>query len=111
MNDGIDPEMCSLQYTLVEKVARVAQRLGKDTLLAKVDIQAAYCLVPIHPDNCPLLRVGGGGGGGGLFFCLFWFVVSHSIINLQTSKSCTCIHLGVPPGVNILVAVCNANFH
>lgn len=59
MNDGIDPEMWSLQYTLVEKVARVAQRLGKDTLLAKVDIQAAYCLVPIHPDNCPLLRVGG----------------------------------------------------
>ena len=49
--------------------------------------------------------------GGGLFFCLFWFVVSHSIINVQTSKSCTCIHLGVPPGVNILVAVCNANFH
>ena len=32
VNDGIDPEVCSLQYTSVEKVARVAQRLGKGTL-------------------------------------------------------------------------------
>ena len=57
MNDGIDPEVCSLQYTSVEKVARVAQRLGKGTLLAKVDIQAAYRLVPIHPGDRPLLGV------------------------------------------------------
>ena len=41
----------------MEKVARVAQRLGKGTLLAKVDIQAAYRLVPIHPVDCPLLGV------------------------------------------------------
>ena len=41
---------------------------------------------------CVCVCVCGGGGGGGLFFCLFWFVVSHSIINLQTSKSCTCAH-------------------
>lgn len=35
----------------------MAQSLGKGTLLAKLDIQAAYCLVPIHPDNRPLLGV------------------------------------------------------
>ena len=57
VNDGIDPDVCSLQYTSVEKVARVAQRLGKGTLLAKVDIQAAYRLVPIHPGDRPLLGV------------------------------------------------------
>ena len=57
MNDGIDPELCSLQYTSVEKVARVTQRLGRGTLLARLDVQAAYCLVPIHPDDHPLLGV------------------------------------------------------
>ena len=29
MNDGIDPKLCSLQYTSVEKVARVAQKFGE----------------------------------------------------------------------------------
>ena len=57
MTDGIDPELCSLQYISVEKVARVAQRLGRGMLLAKVDVQAAYRLVPIHPDDRPLLGV------------------------------------------------------
>ena len=57
VNDGIDSELCSLQYTSVEKVARVAQRLGRGKLLAKLDVQAAYRLVPIHPDDRPLLGV------------------------------------------------------
>ena len=53
VNDGINPEVCSLQYTSVDKVARVAQRLGKGTL----DIQAVYRIVPIYPGDCPLLGV------------------------------------------------------
>ena len=57
VNDGIDPEVCSLQYTSVEKVAREAQKLGRGTLLAKLDVQAAYRLVPVHPDDRPLLGV------------------------------------------------------
>ena len=57
VNDGIDPEVCSLQYTSVEKVARVAQKLGRGTLLAKLDVQAACRLVPVHPDDRPLLGV------------------------------------------------------
>ena len=54
VNDGIDPEVCSLQYTSVEKVARVAQRLGKGALLAKVDIQAAiaHCWGSSGGDAC-----------------------------------------------------------
>ena len=49
VNDGIDVTWCSLQYTSVEKVARAAQSLGKGALMAKVDIQSAYRLVPVHP--------------------------------------------------------------
>jgi len=49
VNDTIDPSLCSLSYISVDEVARVAMSLGKGALLAKVDIKAAYRLVPVHP--------------------------------------------------------------
>ena len=55
INDGIDPLVCSLRYTTVDKVARAAGRLGVGTLLAKLDVCSAYCLIPVHPDDHPLL--------------------------------------------------------
>ena len=57
VNDGIDRELSSLHYTSVEKVARAAQRLGKSALLAKLDVQAAYRLIPVHPEDRLLLGV------------------------------------------------------
>jgi len=35
VNDGIDPHLCSLQYTSVDRVARAAQSLGKGALLCE----------------------------------------------------------------------------
>ena len=55
VNDGIAPQLCSFQYTSVEKVARATQGLGRGALLAKLDIRSAYCLVPVHPDDRHLL--------------------------------------------------------
>ena len=49
INDGIDPSLCSLKYTTVEKVARIIVGLGTAALLAKVDIEEAYRLIPVHP--------------------------------------------------------------
>ena len=49
--------MCSLHYTSVEKVAKVAQAMGRGTLLARLDMQAAYCLILVHPENHLLLGV------------------------------------------------------
>ena len=57
VNDGIDRELCTLSYVTVEQVARKVSRLGKGALLAKVDIESAYRLVPIHPDDRPLLSI------------------------------------------------------
>ncbi len=57
VNDEIDPTACSMQYTSVKKVARAAQSLGRGALLAKLDIQAAYRLVPVHPQDRSLLGV------------------------------------------------------
>ena len=47
--------VCSLRYTTVDKVAQVPGCLGVGTLLATLDIRSAYHLIPVQPDNHPLL--------------------------------------------------------
>ena len=54
VNDGIDPALCSLKYTLVEQVAEKVFELGPSAL-AKIDVKSAYRIVPVHPDDRPLL--------------------------------------------------------
>ena len=55
INDGINPSLYSFHYTTVEIVASEAAALGLGALIAKVDIESAYRLVPVHPDNRSLL--------------------------------------------------------
>ena len=55
VNDGIDPQYCSLEYVSVDEVALAAAGLGKGSLLAKIDIRAAYRLVPVFPRDRLLL--------------------------------------------------------
>ena len=57
VNDGIDTDLCSLKYVTVDKVAEIVHRLGRGALMAKVDIEAAYRLVPVHSEDRPLLGV------------------------------------------------------
>ncbi len=51
VNDGIDPELC---YTTVDKIARRISDIGPGALMAKIDIESAYRLIPVHPDDRPL---------------------------------------------------------
>jgi len=37
-----------------DDIAKVIVSMGKGAQLAKVDIEAAYRLVPVHPDDRPL---------------------------------------------------------
>ena len=55
VNDGIDPTLCSLSYSTVDEVAGLVARLGPGALLAKIDIESAYRLIPVHPHDRPLL--------------------------------------------------------
>ena len=38
VNDGIDPGLCSLEYTSVDRIAGIIAALGQGTLMAKIDI-------------------------------------------------------------------------
>ena len=53
VNNGIDPELCSLSYISVDDVARVVAFLGRGTMLGKTDIKSAYRIV--HPADRLLL--------------------------------------------------------
>ena len=57
VNDGVNPQHCSLSYVTVDTVASVVASFGTGSLMAKVDIESAYRLIPVHPDDCPLLAV------------------------------------------------------
>ena len=57
VNDGIDPDLCSLTYVTVDHVAELAVKLVKGALLAKVDIESAFRLIPVHPLDRPLQAV------------------------------------------------------
>ena len=55
INDGIEPELCSLSYASVDSAVAVIMRLGRGTILAKLDLESAYRIIPVHPDDRLLL--------------------------------------------------------
>lgn len=57
VNDGILPDLCSLTYTSVERVAEAIAVHPPGALLAKIDVESAYRLVPVHPLDRPLQAV------------------------------------------------------
>ena len=61
VNDAIPVDNCHTQYASVLDAAKLIRRLGAGTLLAKVDLQHAYRIVPVHPDDHHLLGLRWGG--------------------------------------------------
>ena len=62
VNDAIPPDYCHMQYASVLEAATIVRKLGKGTLLAKIDLLNAYRVIPVHPDDHPLLAVRWGQG-------------------------------------------------
>lgn len=55
INDGISQEYRSVTYQTVDDAVRFILDFGQGTLMAKTDIEHAYKIVPIHPDDYELL--------------------------------------------------------
>ena len=55
VNDGILRSLCSLSYMKVQDVVRQILKLGRGCYLAKIDVDSAFCNVPVHPHDHPLL--------------------------------------------------------
>ena len=57
VNDGISPQWSSLSYTSLDHLAAMILAVGRGSLLVKADIQEAYRMIPVHPQDQPLLGV------------------------------------------------------
>ena len=55
VNDGIEPELCSLQYVSVDHAAKLIVARGRSTIVEKLDLESAYRMVPVHPEDRLLL--------------------------------------------------------
>ena len=55
VNDGISRELATLSYVTVDEVIDRVLKLGRGTLMAKMDIKQAYRNVPVHPQDRALL--------------------------------------------------------
>ncbi len=55
MNDGIEPEVCSLRYTSVDEACRRVVAKGHGTVLAKFDVQGEFRTALVHPGDRWLL--------------------------------------------------------
>ncbi len=55
VNDGIDSNRCSLTYASIDEAAEGILARGRGTLLAKLDLESAYRMIPVHPCDRPLL--------------------------------------------------------
>lgn len=51
LNDYIDDTLCSVKYTSLDKVIDSLSLLGCNTLLGKIDIENAFRILPIHPND------------------------------------------------------------
>jgi hypothetical protein len=47
INDGIDNQFCTVQYTSFDKVIEMIYDLGRSALNAKRDLKSAYIILPI----------------------------------------------------------------
>ena len=57
VNDGIESELCTLRYMLVDEAIKWIRSRGWRTLMAKLDIESAYRSIPVHPMDRFLLGV------------------------------------------------------
>lgn len=57
VNDGIEPELCSMHYLHLDEVVKCIVQSGRWTQLAKRDVESAYRIVPVHPQDRALLAV------------------------------------------------------
>lgn len=53
--DGIDPCLCSVSYASVEDAANAVVQLGRGVMMAKFDLESAYHILPVHPQDRLLL--------------------------------------------------------
>ena len=54
-NDGIPKELATVRYATIDDAIRLIKSVGKGCFLAKTDIKSAFRIIPVYPNDFPLL--------------------------------------------------------
>lgn len=65
LNDSIDKDLGLVCYSTCNQAVELVRSFGQSALMAKADIQPAFCLLSIHPDGFNSLGL----QFNGQFFC------------------------------------------
>ena len=57
INDGIDKEEFTLRYATIDDAVQMINRLGSNSLLAKIDIKSAFRTLPVRVEDRELLGI------------------------------------------------------
>lgn len=57
VNDGIDPDMCSVKYAEFDVAVGLVAGIGRGAFMAKADIKSAFRLLPVHPSDFEILGI------------------------------------------------------
>ena len=57
VNDRLLKDHCSLHYSTIDDAIQHIMKLGRGTVLSKVDIKSAFRLLPVHPADSYLLEM------------------------------------------------------
>ena len=57
VNDGIKPDICTIQYAAMDQALLFVQAGCSDCLMAEMDLKSAYIRVPVYPLDQPLLTI------------------------------------------------------
>lgn len=57
VNDGISPENSSVSYSTIQDAISYIKAVGQHCFLAKTDIKNAFRIIPVHPDDYPMLGI------------------------------------------------------
>jgi hypothetical protein len=57
VNDHISKEEFSLSYTSIDRAVELVTQLGRGALMAKADLQAAFRMIPVHPEDWDRLGI------------------------------------------------------
>ena len=57
INDGIDKEEFTLRYATIDNAVQVINRLGSNSLLAKIDVKSAFRTLPVRVEDRELLGI------------------------------------------------------
>ena len=55
--EGIATELCSLSNICFDEAAQRLFQHNPGALIAKLDMESVYCIIPVHPEDCYLLGV------------------------------------------------------